>query len=144
MLVDRDNAGQDEDQGKTAVFDISQKALTLISPDPGTLLERLPSPPGSNDRIIIFTDLQEAKQCSTCLPQPYISVDALQNEILALYGPGATGQVQPEQIVSYTLDDLAEFLAAPEPIVLPTSTAFLTPTTPSEDWMIRQSRRNPT
>lgn len=133
VLVDRDNAGQDEDQGKTAVFDISQKALTLISPDPGTLLERLPSPPGSNDRIIIFTDLQEAKQCSTCLPQPYISVDALQNEILALYGPGATGQVQPEQIVSYTLDDLAEFLAAPEPIVLPTSTAFLTPTTPSEE-----------
>ncbi|MBE2220198.1 MAG: hypothetical protein IAF02_01575, partial [Anaerolineae bacterium] len=134
VLVAVDVMGETVNQGETAVYDIAQQAVTLISPSPEQLLERLPSPPGPEDRIIIFTDMLQAQQCSSCEPQAYIQVDALENQILSLYGPEASGQVQPEQIVSYSLADLAAFLAAgSEPIVLPTPTAVLTATISPEN-----------
>lgn len=138
VLANVDEVAAQLNQEQTAVFDIAQKAITLISPNLETLLERLPSPPGPADRIIIFTDMQLTTQCSDCPPQPFIATDALQNQILALYGPQATGQVQPEQITSFSLGDLNDFLVAgPEPIVLPTPTPQTTPTAaadaPTED-----------
>jgi beta-N-acetylhexosaminidase len=135
VLVNVNATRNSINQGETAVFDIAQQAVTLISPSSEQLLERLPSPPGPQDRIIIFTDMHQATQCpsATCPPQAYIEVEALQNQILALYGPEASGQVQPEQIVSYSLDELSAFLAAgTEPIVLPTPTAVITSTETAE------------
>lgn len=134
VLVEVEAVAETVNQGETAVFDIAQQAITLISPSPEQLLERLPSPPAPEDRIIIFTDMHRAKQCSDCPEQAFIEVDALQNQILSLYGPQATEQVQPEQIVSYGLDDLEAFLAAgSEPIILPTPTAIITPTISGDD-----------
>ncbi len=128
VLVDTESLAEQLGQEDTAVFDMAQAAITLISPSAEELAERLARPPGPGDRIIIFTDLQEAQQCSACPPQPYIAPTALAEHILTLYGPAASGQVQPEQITSFTFADLREFLAAgPEPIVIPTATPPPTP-----------------
>ncbi|PID85799.1 MAG: hypothetical protein CSB13_06265 [Chloroflexi bacterium] len=128
VLVKTETVLETVSQGETAVFDIAQQAITLISPSPEQLLERLPRPPDPEDRIIIFTDMIEAEQCTTCAAQSYIGIDALENQILSLYGPQASGQVQPEQIASYSFSQLADYLAAgSQPIVLPTSTPIPTP-----------------
>ncbi|MBK8989426.1 MAG: hypothetical protein IPM39_25755 [Chloroflexi bacterium] len=130
VLVDTEGLAEQIGQGNTAVFDMAQSAVTLISPSAEELAERLARPPGPGDRILIFTDLQEARQCSGCPAEPYIGPTALAEYILTLYGPAASGQVQPEQITSFTFADLRDFVAAgPDLIVLPTATPPPTPTT---------------
>jgi len=107
-------------QGAATLFDLAQSALTLISPSPGELAERLARPPGANERILIFTDVREVRQCRACPPQPIISTTALAERMLALYGPQASAQLVPEQISSFTFAELEAFLAARgAPIVLP-------------------------
>ncbi len=99
------------------MVDVAQNAVTLISPSADVLAERI-RPPGPNEQMVIFTDMRQAQQCSSCPIQPYIGLTAIAERILALYGPQASGQVRPEQITSYSFDDLAGFLAAgTEPIV---------------------------
>jgi len=149
VLVATDNQEEQLGQGDTAVFDMAQAAITLISPSPEELAERLARPPGPGDRLIIFTDLQEAQQCSGCPVQPYIGLDALAEHILTLYGPQASGQVQPEQITSFSFADLREFIdAGPGPIIIPTSTPRPTPDgnatdTPQADALARAPSPTP-
>ncbi|MCA9978899.1 MAG: hypothetical protein KC413_24230, partial [Anaerolineales bacterium] len=108
---------------------LEQAAVTLISPSQAELLERLASPPGPGDQIIIFTDELQIQQCSTCVPTPFISKTALETRILSLYGPDATAQVQRNQIRSFSFEELAAFLdAGPGPIVAPTETITVTAT----------------
>ncbi|MEW5987122.1 MAG: glycoside hydrolase family 3 N-terminal domain-containing protein [Chloroflexota bacterium] len=115
-----------------AVFGVAQAAITLIAPSPAELIERLPSPPDANDRIVIFTDVRNTRQCRDCPAQAAIGVGDLEQRMLALYGPSASGQVRPGQISSFTFGDLKAFLAAgPGPIFLPTA-APGTPTATSE------------
>ncbi len=126
------------EQGDIDLFDLAQAAVTLISPSQTELAERLASPPGAGDNIAIFTDVRQAQQCSACPPQPLISKTALQERILALYGPNGSNQIQETQIQSFTFADLQAFLDAEEPIALPTPvTATLEPpsdaTTPPDD-----------
>jgi beta-N-acetylhexosaminidase len=61
---------------------------------------------------VIFTDARATQECSDCRAAPLIAPDAIEEIILRLYGPNATGQVSPEQIRSFTFDDLARMLAA--------------------------------
>jgi beta-N-acetylhexosaminidase len=135
---DADNLATAVGQNNNQLFDIAQAAITLLYPHPDTLTERIPRPPGLNDNLLIFTDVRTTQQCSFCPPQPLIGQEALAERILALYGPQASGQVQPEQIASYTFANLNEFLAAgPGPIIYDTTpiTPTLVPesTTPSSD-----------
>ncbi|MBE7533334.1 MAG: glycoside hydrolase family 3 protein [Chloroflexi bacterium] len=119
----------------TTMMDVTQNGLTLISPSADVLAERL-RPPGPNEQIVIFTDLRQGQQCTTCPVQPLISLTAIQDRILALYGPQASGQARPEQITSYSFADLATFLAAgPEPIVYNAVpiTPTLVPSLPEEE-----------
>ncbi len=107
-------------QHRAALFDVAQTAVTLISPSQTELGERMASPPTIGENIVIFTDLRLVQQCAQCPAEPLIEVDALENRILALYGPNASGQVQTDQIQSYSFADLAEFLAAgTDPIIWP-------------------------
>ncbi|HUM72446.1 MAG TPA: hypothetical protein PLK31_26780, partial [Chloroflexota bacterium] len=119
----------------TAMMDVTQNGVTLISPSADVLAERL-RPPGPNEQIVIFTDLRLAQQCSTCPPQPTIGLTAIEDRILALYGPQASGQARPEQITSYSFADLSALLAAgSEPIVyqgIPI-TPTLSPALPEEE-----------
>ncbi len=119
-------------QGNVDLFVLAQEAITLIAPSQDELAERLASPPGAGDTITIFTDVRLAAQCSFCLPQPLISATALQERILALYGPEGSSQVQEMQIHSFTFDDLQNFLDAPEPITLP-SPVITNTVTPSAE-----------
>lgn len=104
-----------------AFFDIAESAITLLAPSPEELTSRLVSPPTISDKIVIFTDIHEVLSCSACEPVPILSKSALQERILALYGPTGSGQVQPENITSFSFGELNEFLnAGTTPIPQPT------------------------
>jgi beta-N-acetylhexosaminidase len=109
--------GQEEDE----ISDLARASVTLISPSQDELLERLDSPPGLDESIVIFTDVRTASQCSGCPAEPLIGRTALQDRILALYGPDASEQLSAGQLQSFSLDDLQAFLdAGPDPILPPT------------------------
>ncbi len=116
-------------QSDPAIFNLAQEAVTLLSPtNLEEYIQHIPLPPGANDNIVIFTDAREVRQCSTCATQPIISTTQLQDSIIALYGPQASGQIDPERIQSFSFADLnaylnAEIEARPELIPLPTVTA---------------------
>lgn len=124
VLVDPEVAEAAVGRQQGVVFGVAQAAITLIAPSPAELIERLPSPPDANDRIVVFTDVRTARQCRACPAQAEIGLEDLEQRMLALYGPNASGQVRPEQINSFTFTDLKAFLAAgPGPIFLPTAEA---------------------
>jgi beta-N-acetylhexosaminidase len=113
--------------GDAAFFDIAEAAITLLAPSLDELSARLVTPPTLGDRLVIFTDVQTARPCTTCETLPLLSPTALQERILAIYGPDGSGQVQPDNISSYSFADLNDYLdAGAEPIPRPT-----TPITPT-------------
>lgn len=121
VIIDTDLVQGNLRQSQGAVLALAQEALTLVSPNPDELQERIPGPPGPEDQIVIFTDVRRWQQCSECAAEAYIAQDSLQNRILALYGPQGSAQIGPQQIISFTFDDLDEFLSAgPGPIPPPT------------------------
>ena len=91
---------------------VARAGLTLIYPGRDELADRMPSSPLVDENIVVFTDARAARECSACPAAPLIEPDAIEEIILRLYGPSATGQVSPEQIRSFTFDDLARMLAA--------------------------------
>lgn len=143
-----------------ATFNLAQSALTLIAPGSNELAERLASPPGAADTILIFTDLQQVKQCSDCPDETLLGVNALEDRLLALYGPDGSGQLQPNQISSFSFEDLNAYLdAGNAPIVLPSPeptptadveeavTELLTPSptpTPPPGYFVQESIGNAT
>jgi len=122
---------------------IAREAVTLLSPPSPDLA---PPPPTYRDAIVIFTDSREGRPCSTCEPMPYIDPLALRNTILRLYGPNATGQINPLLVSNFTYAELETYLGtappspAPSPVTEETSTP--TPSHPIEttlrdaDWII--------
>lgn len=118
--------------GPSAFSDIAESAVTLLAPGQDELNSRLVSPPGVNQQIVVFTDIREVQPCQGCPPLSLLGENALQNRILALYGPDGSGQVQTENITSFSFADLNEFLdAGGAPIVPPTpavTDGTLTPT----------------
>ena len=90
---------------------IARKSATLISPMISDLNIVLPNPPAYRDRMVFITDNRTGRQCSTCLPQPYLATDALMATILKLYGPQGGDQITGSRLSSYTLDDLSSLLS---------------------------------
>lgn len=124
ILADPDLVQETLSQSQTSMLGLAQDAITLLSPNPDELQERVPGPPGPADQIVIFTDVRDWQQCSECVPESFIAADSLQNRILALYGPNASAQIGPQQILSFSFADLEEFLdAGPGPIPPPTPLA---------------------
>lgn len=140
--------------GDPLVFDLAQSSTTLISPSQAELAERLASPPGFGDSIVVFTDVRETKQCSECPEDAIIDETAIADRLVALYGPQASNQIRANQITSFSFTDLEEFLnAGGETIVLPTvaptptfnanatpgpATPFLTPT-PMASFLVQEA-----
>jgi beta-N-acetylhexosaminidase len=107
--------------GDPVTFDLAQSSTTLISPSLTELAERLSSPPGFNDSIVVFTDVRETQQCSDCPEDAVIGVNAIADRLVALYGPQGSNQIRANQLTSFSFNDLEEFLdAGGETIVLPT------------------------
>jgi beta-N-acetylhexosaminidase len=96
-------------QARPITDDIARQSLTLLYPSPSELRVRLPEPPRPTDKILIVNDSRFTRVCyaSNCEPQEvYIPRTALQEIILRLYGPQATGQIQPENINTITFSEL--------------------------------------
>jgi beta-N-acetylhexosaminidase len=110
-----------------AISAMGRDAITLLSPPSSDLV---PSPPTLEDRIVIFTDGRTGKPCAACSPVSYIEPFKLQDTIVRLYGPDATGQVDPALVNSFTFDQLEEYLSAPplSPTPTPTAGEEITPT----------------
>lgn len=131
VLVDTEQAAAVVGQNQAAMFDLATDAITLLSPSAGSLGDLLP--PQAGERIVIFTDVRLARQCSSCVPQPLMSLTALENRILTLYGPEGSAQVEPHLVSSFSFADLKAFLAAgPEPISPSTATPTAAPTLPPD------------
>ncbi|MCL4831911.1 MAG: hypothetical protein KJZ86_05705 [Caldilineaceae bacterium] len=110
-------SGPNRDEAQALIGQVAREALTILYPDPLGLSDALPQAPQPNDRLLIFTDSRAIAECVDCPPQRAIDPQALENIILQLYGPDATGQLSPEYIISYTFEQLSDLLrdaAAPE------------------------------
>ena len=88
------------------VSEVARNAATLINPTPEELTTLLPAPPSQADRIVFLTDVSDFKQCAACLWEQGLAVDALQKEVLRLYGPTGSGQVFTSRLNSFSLEEV--------------------------------------
>jgi len=109
--------------GGDATFEVALQGATLIRPSQEALLDELGGHPTTGERMVFFTDVREARQCSTCDAFEEIGVDDLEGEILRLYGPAGTGQVTRRELASYSMADLAAYLGEDPPVSLSPSLA---------------------
>ena len=91
-------------------FDVARSSATLISPDPQDLATVMPLPPKSDERMVFITDFKNVKQCTECIEQPSLAVDALQQAVLQLYGPQSGNQTANFWLTSYSLENLQSLL----------------------------------
>lgn len=89
---------------------IAQAGVTPITPPTQEGFSLLTVPPQPNDKIVIFTDDRSIRDCPDCPTFDLIRTTALQEIILRLFGPDATGQIVPENITSLTFSQLKETL----------------------------------
>lgn len=100
----------DVGQSSALTFEVAQKAASLISPDPEDLDTILPRPPLVSERIVFLTDVQVTRQCGTCVDQPILALDELQNAVLRLYGMQTSGQVVSTRTSSHSFAELTRLL----------------------------------
>ncbi len=98
------------DQSDSITSEVARESATLVSPDMVDLETVLPSPPVVSDHIVFLTDARTGHQCSTCLDEPMLAPDALQNAILRLYGSQSGGQVIAGRLISFPLDSVSGIL----------------------------------
>ncbi len=97
-----------------AVAEIARNAITLLSPSPAELAQRMPTGPGADDSILFITDARSGRECASddCPAVPMIQPTALADIVLRLYEP--SGQAAPERVASLTFDQIAAWLNPPE------------------------------
>ena len=103
-LVDESAAAAKVGQDRNAIYDLARDAITLVYPSQNELRDRLPRPPQADERIL-FVECWPDERCS----QVPIN-DSLEAMTLRLYGPGAAGQILPENVSTITFGDLADFM----------------------------------
>ena len=88
------------------MFDVARNAATLVAPDPQELSTLLPSPPSQGDRIVFLTDTSTYQQCSSCPIQDAFAVDALQKDVVRLFGQSGSAQILPNRLTSFSFAEL--------------------------------------
>ncbi len=114
-------------QPRPVVNTIARQSVTLLYPSLEELRLRLPEPPRPDEQLLIINDTRYARECylDSCEPKElYIPRNTVQDTILRLYGPGATGQIRPENISTITFAELKQALGG--------SIVPLSPATPDE------------
>jgi beta-N-acetylhexosaminidase len=96
-------------------FDVARDSATLVSPGSQDLATVFPSPPQVRDRTVFITDTMLVKQCSTCLEQASLPMDALEQAIIRLYGPEAGNETSDFRLSSHSLQSLQDFLDGLQP-----------------------------
>ena len=97
------------------ITQIAREAITLIYPGETELADRIPTAPLGDENILIVTDARQARECPECPPFTYIEPRAIEEIILRLYGPQASGQVRPEQLQSLSFAELKAYLLDESP-----------------------------
>ncbi|MCC7353646.1 MAG: glycoside hydrolase family 3 protein [Anaerolineae bacterium] len=135
VLVQTEDVKARVGQGGTLVAQVAKEAITLLYPGRQELADRLPTAPLEDENILIITDARTERECRDCSPFSYVHPTALAEIMLNLYGPRASGQVNPEQLKSLTFSELKAYLAGvtttvpiTETAVTATPTAIQTPT----------------
>jgi beta-N-acetylhexosaminidase len=124
LNVDTNRALQVAGQPQPKINDIARKSLTLLYPLPEEFGLRLPEPPRTEEKILIISDTRYNRECfqPSCQPKElHIPREMLRDTILRLYGPGATGQIQPENIKTISFSELKHALGGS--IVIPSEEA---------------------
>lgn len=98
------------DVSQQVMFDVARSSATLINPDPQELSTLLPEPPNLADRIVFLTDTSSYQQCSACPYLETLDVDALQKNVVRLYGQSGSAQILTNRLNSYSLDELGLML----------------------------------
>ncbi len=109
LNVDPHRALSITSQPRPVVNEIARQSLTLLYPSPEELRLRLPESPRPGEKMLIITDLRYARECftSNCEPRElFLPRTTIEETILRLYGPNATGQIQPENISSISYSEL--------------------------------------
>lgn len=102
-------------QSQQLTYDVARRSATLISPNAQELTSLLPSPPVLRDRLVFITDTVQYQQCSTCpVTNSGLSLNAMQEAVVRLYGPNAAGQISAARLSSYTFDDLIVMFNSPD------------------------------
>ncbi len=91
-------------------LDVAMESVTLISPSKTDLDMVIQDEPSVYDYMIIFTDVRTGQQCSACDPTSTINNWSFQNELMSLYGPTGTNQIQQSRLSSYSFSQLMEVL----------------------------------
>lgn len=95
---------------------IAREGATLITPATSAGRNPLLGIPQPGDQILIFTDDRLGRDCPFCPEFSYIPPTRLQEILLQLFGPNATGQIVPEQINSLGFSYLENvLLSQPSP-----------------------------
>ncbi len=110
-------------QAEPAVMNVARSAAALISPSLDELAARAPEPPTAAQRIVFFTDVRQGQQCTNCLKYPLLDKRQLEQVVTDLYGRGGSGQVRAGNLLSFSFDELAQYLQS-----TPTPTGDQTPT----------------
>ncbi len=97
-------------QSTQRIMQIAQAAATLIDPGPEELADRLPTGPLADENILIITDARQGQECKDCPAFKYIDPLALETIILRLYGPQASGQIDPARVHSLSFAQFKAFL----------------------------------
>ncbi len=101
-------------QSQTVTLEVARRAATLISPDAQELSATLDAPPSVRERLLFLTDSTPYVQCQGCPLRSSLSVTALQEAIVRLYGSTAGQQVSAARLSSYSFDDLRALLDGAE------------------------------
>lgn len=97
-------AGQGADEMRT----LAEDALTLLQPPTvSELRARLPRGPQSPEKVLIVECWED------CYPYRVMSQLALQNQLLAAYGPAGANRLKPEDVGTISFGDLDAWLAKP-------------------------------
>ena len=92
---------------------VVRQSATLINPDIAELDTILPSPPTSQDRLVIISDVITQKACSDCPDVSIFGKADLENAILRLYGPLSGGRLVRANLTSYTYKETMTMLDFP-------------------------------
>jgi len=117
-------------RSRGAVAQIAQNAVTLLYPPAEELGLRLSRPPRFDENILIFSDGRQVQECSTCTPFYLLDPNLIRDTILRMYGPGATAQVDPERVNTFTFGQLRGFLKGD------TGSPDLAPFIDGADWIL--------
>jgi beta-N-acetylhexosaminidase len=99
---------------RPVINQVASQSMTLLYPSSEELRLRMPEAPRAEEKILIINDTRFARECylDSCTPKElFIPRTLVQDTVLRLYGPGATGQIQPENISTITFSELKQALS---------------------------------